>query len=382
VQHRRGADPAFLKTVWTLQLLRGFGLGLLSLVVAPLVAAVYSDERLLWVLPAIGLTGVIAGFNSTRLLTVVREMALGRPTLLELAAQAGAALLAISWAWISPGVWALIAGSLASALIRLVLSFRLPGQIHHRLSWNPGLMREAVPFAGWIWLSTLVTFLASQTDRLILGKLFTLDLLAVYGIALVLSELPRNVVSVLSTNVLYPMLTRVAQQNPAQLRRALLRTRWGLLLVMAVGLVVLAGFGDMLVQRLYDHRYAAAAWMLPLLAIGVWPSILAYTLDPSLLALGVPRYAVYGHIGRALFTAVGLPIGFLLAGPLGAVLVVALNDLPFYAQILRGISRHGLKSPTQDLLATLAFASLLAAVLVWRSSVGLRLPFALPGVFG
>lgn len=376
VHNQRANEPDFLASMWTLQVVRGLGLGVASVVLAPLVAGFYGDDRLLWIVPGIGVTCVIAGFNSTRLLTSVRDLELGGPTRLESVAQVLSAGVAIAWAWVNPTVWALVAASVASALIRLVLSHRLPSQPRHRLLLDRASLRAAFPFGKWIWLATLFTFLATQVDRMMVGKLFTLELLGIYGIALTLSELPRNVITVLSTNVLYPTLTRVARERRDELRDSLLSVRWRVLVALALALVLLAGFGDVFVARLYDQRYAAAAWMLPVLALGVWPSVLAHTMDPALLALGVPRFATYGHLGRILFTLVGIPLGYVVAGLGGAVVIVALNDLPFYVSIARGLSQHRLSSAAQDLKASLLFAVLLFLVLVTRASVGLGFPIA------
>lgn len=376
VHNERATEPDFLASLWTLQVVRGIGLGVMSVLLAPLVAGFYDDDRLLWIIPAVGVTSVIAGFNSTRLLTSVRDLELGGPTRLESVAQLVSAGVAIVWAWVNPTVWALVVASVASAVIRLVLSHRLPSQPRHRLLLDRASLRAAFPFGKWIWLATLFTFLATQVDRMMLGKLVTLELLGIYGIALTLSEVPRNVITVLSTNVLYPTLARVARERRHELRDSLLGLRWRVLVVLAVTLVVMVGFGDVFVARLYDRRYAAAAWMLPLLALGVWPSVLAHTMDPALLAVGVPRYATYGHLGRILFTLVGIPLGYLLAGLGGAVVIVALNDLPFYVSIARGLSHHRLSSAAQDLKASLFFAILLFLVMLIRAGLGLGLPVA------
>jgi hypothetical protein len=45
------------------------------------------------------------------------------------------------------------------------------------------------------------------------------------------------------------------------------------------------------VLLLYDNRYQAAAWMLPILALGIWPRLLCATIDSSLIALGKMQYS-------------------------------------------------------------------------------------------
>jgi O-antigen/teichoic acid export membrane protein len=379
VRRRLESQPAFLATAWTLQIARGGAIWLACALLAPAAAWLYDDQRLLWILPMIGLSSVIAGFNSTSLLTTLRELALGPLTMLELASQVLAIAVMVAWAWLSPTVWALVAGWIAAALVRLVLSFRLPASAPHRFCLDGESVAEILAFARWIMPASVLTFLAGQADRAILGKLFSLELLGVFGIAYALSQAPRMLISSLSNRVIYPAVVKLAELNELDqqsLRDSLLRARWTPLLLIAAGLAVLVGFGDLLVRVLFDQRYGGAAWMLPLLAAGIWPSVLASSMSPSLFAIRAPRYVTYGNLARLAFTVAALPLGYLLAGPLGAVAAVALDELPFYLPLQRGLRRHGLSSLGQDLAATAAFALLLTLLLAGRQVAGLGSPLA------
>jgi hypothetical protein len=56
------------------------------------------------------------------------------------------------------------------------------------------------------------------------------------------------------------------------------------------------------------------------------------------------------------------------------VIVVALNDIPFYGPIAYGLWREGLNSVSQDIKATALFLGLLTVVLILRFSLGFGLP--------
>src|SRR5438128_156141 len=116
VRAPRGDDPAFLKTAWTLQIVRGFGLACVCLVIAWPMGALYGDRRLIWVLPMIGLANLIAAFNSTSLATLQRRMAVRTLVVVDVGTQVFSGVLMIAWARVSPGIWALIAGTMAAAV--------------------------------------------------------------------------------------------------------------------------------------------------------------------------------------------------------------------------------------------------------------------------
>jgi O-antigen/teichoic acid export membrane protein len=114
--------------------------------------------------------------------------------------------------------------------------------------------------------------------------------------------------------------------------------------------------------------------MLPILALGIWPIVLSETLGRCLSGLGKPQYAAWGSFYRFLFIVIGLPWGFSQLGILGALLVIALNDLPTYLAVSYGLWREKLLCLRQDIQATVVFWGLVILMLVARSLLGIELP--------
>lgn len=374
VRDPRGDSPEFLNTAWTLQIIRGCGLASLCFLLAAPMASFYGDQRLRWILPLIGLSSVAAGLTSTNLISFQRHMVVKPVVVMDLAIQAISGVLMLSWAWFRPSVWALVGGSLAPSVLKMVWSHFLIPERTARMAWERAAVREILIFGRWVWMASILTFLASQIDRLILGKLLTLQMLGVYSIATMIAEVPRALVLAMLRNVMFPAYSKSARLPRPDLRLRVLRYRSGLLAAMGCAVAALAVGGDVLIRMLYDERYAAGSWMLPLLALGIWPSVLAKTIESSLAAIGKPRYAAFGDLVKVLFTVIGIPLGFSLAGTAGAVIVVALNDIPYYGQIAYGLWREGLSSFAQDLKATAFLAALLSLALAARLLLGFRIP--------
>jgi O-antigen/teichoic acid export membrane protein len=374
IRDPRGGEPDFLNTAWTMQIVRGFGIAVFCALIAWPVSLFYADRRLLWILPVIGLANLASGFNSTSLLTLRRNMRIRQLVTVEIGTQILSGAVMIVWARLSPTYWALVAGAVAAAAIRMAWSHWLLSERHDRLMWERRAVHELLHFGRWVWISSILLFLAAQIDRLILGKLVSWQTLGIYGLAAAIAEVPRTLVGALNNDVIYPSFAKSVVLPRAELRARIVRHRWPLLVVMAVGIAALAVIGDGVMRFLYDKRYASGAWMLPVLALGIWPSALAGTVDSSLFAIGQPRYAASANLLKTLFTAIGLPIGFLLMGTAGAVLVVAMNDLPYYGRIAHGLWREGLSTWQQDLKATLLLAAILALGLLIRSALNLGTP--------
>ncbi|MDJ0734016.1 MAG: oligosaccharide flippase family protein [Nostocaceae cyanobacterium] len=373
VRHKRGDDPDFLNTAWTLQVIRGLGLWIATFLIAWPVATFYKEPKLLLFIPIIGLNVVIGGFKSTGVFTLNRHLLQGKLTRFELVGAGIKHMVTITWAWVNPTVWALVNGGLISGLVDLVRSHRLVPEIPNRFAWDKDAAKELLSFGQWIFISTAITFLAMQSDRLILGKLFTLEMLGVYTVAFTLADLPKLIFGSLSYRVIFPVISKFAELPRQSLRAKILSIRWLLLVGMGVCVAVLVFCGDFLILLLYDQRYNDAAWMLPILALGIWPYLLMLLSSPTLLAVGKPIYLAWGNFLKFTYMLCVLPLAFSYMGLLGAVIAIALNDIPFYAAINYGLWREGLASIVQDIQATLLLVGLIVILCSARYFLGFGL---------
>jgi O-antigen/teichoic acid export membrane protein len=376
IQNPRGDEPVFLNTAWTLQVLRGGGLWLMTLLLAWPVARFYHEPRMIALFPVLGFGCVIAGFASPSLLTLARHMGVGKTSLLELLGQIVYFAVTTVWALIDPSLWALVGGRMASELCRTVGSlFLLPG-FRPSFVWDRECVRELLHFGKWILVGTALTFLATQSDRLILGKLVSIETLGVYGIAFSLSDLPRQIIMMFCTRVGYPFIAKFAQHPRAEYRAVLLKYRLPVLAVGGLGLILVICSGDQLVFHLYDHRYRAASWMVGVLAAGLWHTTLYSTLSPAILALSKAHYNAAANLLYCISLFTLIPLGFHYYGIVGAVVAVAVGDLPIYFIVLYAAYREKVDTFLQDVLMTVAFVVTLACALALRFALGFGQPFS------
>lgn len=372
VQHQRGEEPDFYNTAWSMQVVRGMVLWLCCLLIAWPVAQIYNQPILLQLIPVVGLTTLIDGLRSTALYTLNRHLAIKQLAIFELKCQLAGLIATILLAAIYHSVWAIVVANLIASVLQLVWSHRLDPQHRNHLTWDTSAAQSIFSFGKWIFISTAATYLAEQSDRLLLGKLISPSALGVYGIALALSDIPRTVLMALSSKVLFPVFAQYSDLPRPEFRDKILKHRQPYLLIGVLSVALLTGFGDLIIQFLYPDSYSSAAWILPILAIGFWPRILTQTIDQALFAVGQSRYPAYGSFGKFLYMIIGLPLGFYALGGdqgqglLGAVLVIAFNDLPFYTVIMYGLGREKLLCFKQDVVATLLFLALLTALLTGR----------------
>lgn len=331
IQNRRGEEPAFLRTAFTIQVVRGFLLWGVSALLAWPAAAFFGKNdplgwELLYILPVIGVSAAISGFNSTCVFTLNRRMQFAKITLLELVPHAVSIAVMVVWAWLFPSVWALVGGWILASAVKLVMSHAFNRPQRDRLGWDPESARELVHFGGWIFLSTIMAFLAGSLDRLALGRLLTLTELGLYSISLNFARLGVEVATRLANTVLFPLLSR-HQDDPKTLVRKSLKARALVLLAGGALASAFAIFAPTFFEHLYDHRYAEAGPISRWIAIYIWALIVLSSMERVPLALGhakalfVSNLVVTGGYGLAVagYHLHGLP-GFILGLSCGVFL--------------------------------------------------------------
>jgi O-antigen/teichoic acid export membrane protein len=362
IQSPRGDDPRFLNTAWTLQSIRGCILWTIALALAWPAAHFYRDPRLLFVLPVLALSTLISGLFSINLLSLARHMSVRRLFAIEFSTQIFVLIVTVSCALHFRNVWALVIGNVAGSLYKLALSYqpRITPGIRPRFLWDDASMKEIIHFGKWIFLGTAFWFFASQSDRLILGKLVPLSILGVYGIAFSISDIPRAVIYAFSQKVGYPFISRIIHLPMAEFRASFLRYRMYALMAGGFCLSLMVSWGGWVALKVYPARYADAGWMIPVLALGLWHTLLYQTSAPVLFSLGKSKYTAVGNGYYCAAILLGIPTAFHFFGLLGAVIAVAAGDFPLYVVVQFGATREGVRPLRQDLFLTLAFLSTLA----------------------
>jgi O-antigen/teichoic acid export membrane protein len=369
VQNRRGDEPAFYNTAWTVQAIRGVVLLLATCLVAWPAAQFYDEPRLTWLLPISAAASVLAGLNSTALFAVRRHLQLGRLTLLDLTAQIVGVGVMVGLAWRTAGVEALIAGTIASAAVTLAGSHFLVAGYRNRPNWDRAALVELFHFGKWIFLSTIVTFCALQIDRLLLGKLLTKELLGIYSVAAAIALLPNMILQTLAGAVLYPLLARWARRSPDDLRRRVADARDALLAMGSFFVVGIVLEAPTFFQLLYDDRYAAAGDVARWLACGVWLTMLSTTIERVPQALGDTRSLAVYNFCKLAACATLATIGFSCGGLAGFILGHACGILIGHVVLSAAAAGHQVSVWRQDVSASAATAIFAFFGLTLASSV-------------
>ena len=315
-------------------------------------------------LPVAGLTAVLSGFYPTKLFTANRDLMLGRLTGVDLTAQAISILTMIAFAWATESVWSLIVGTLVGEVSKVFLYNNfLPGPAN-RFSWDRSAARELFSFGKWIFLSTACTFALSQGDRAVLGKYLSIGDLGVYNIGFFLASVPAMLASACSSKLIFPLYRKKppseSMANRAQIRKTRMLLNGFLLCVD----FVLMFAGIVLIETLYDERYAMAGPIVVLIACAQVPKILWINYGGALLAVGESRRFAYFLGASAALQTAFLIVGVAEFGLIGAIFAPTLAAVLTYPMISMYVARHGAWDPLHDSVLS-SIAALVSILACW-----------------
>jgi O-antigen/teichoic acid export membrane protein len=371
VQSKRGDDPIFLNTAWTVQIARGFALWIGSCLLAVPAAHFFNESQLMYILPVSGLTALVSGFSTTKLATANRQLKLGRLTFVDLGSSVAGLIVMITGAWLYRSVWALVVGGVIGSLIRVIAGhIFLEGQ-PNRFCWEKESLQSLKNFGRWIFFSTVLAFFASQGDRLVMGRLMDVKFLGIYTIALGLSGMADQVVDQISSRVLFPSYAELVRERPENLYRTL---RKGRLILISVSLgcsLFFVVFGKFLIAHMYDERYTEAGWILRVLAIGLVARTLSATYGDVLLAKGKTFLMMVLLIFYTTFQFTAMVVGHhfgsthgLIGGIHGLIIGIAATNWMAYCTDVIFYAREGLWQPEVD-LPVIAVVLMMVGIVVY-----------------
>ncbi len=350
VRDERGDQPAYLNTAWTLQVMRGALIWAISGLLAYPASVIYEAPVLAYLIPAIGFTACIQGFNAPIILILKRHLKVRQLISWEVSTQAITIALTVLLAWQYQSVWAIAIGGILGALVGCLISY-LMSQQTPRFYLEPSSLENIFSFGKWIFLSTALTFLIQQGDVLILGAFLSKKHLGMFSIAAIWSRMVLQLVLKINDQVMLPLISEAYRGERGSIREKIQRGRIYLLLLTMPATWCMVVFGQLLIELLYDPRYYSAGWMLQVLAIGAVGSVITATAGTALLSFGDSFHFMLYQVSRAILLLICMLIGGYYFDILGLVFGVALSKFLGYPLLAIALKRHGVWLPMVDLCA-------------------------------
>ena len=326
-----------ISTLFWINMLVGALLWLLTVAMAPFIAAFYREPRL-FAVTAVLAAGFIfnaAGVQHSALLQ--RQMRFTTIAVIGVISLVVGTAIAIGGAKAGYGYWALVAMSISIPLIGTIGAWLSAG-------WIPGMpkrktgIRSMMRFGATVSLNGIVAYLAYNADKVLIGRFWGSDVLGIYGRAYQLTNIPTENLNGAVGEVAFSALSRV-QDDPDRFRSYFLKG-YSLVLAMTLPLTIACVlFANDVVLVLLGPKWMDAVPLFRLLAPTIMTFALINPLGWLLWSLGLVRRS----LKIALIFAPTIVAGYFLGlpyGPKGVAFaysaVMALWVLPFIAWCVKG----------------------------------------------
>jgi O-antigen/teichoic acid export membrane protein len=360
VHSRHGDEAQLLNTAWTMQIARGFLIWLSCCSCAAALyfagrfgwlptGSVYAAAELPWVLALSSLTAVVQGCETTKRFTADRRIEQGRIVLIELTSLLSSIAVTIIGAHLTRSIYAIVAGSLVSAVCSVALGHLLLHGHRNRLAWHWEHARAIFHYGKWVLASSLLFVLAYNGDKLLLGMWVTPAVLGCYAIAQNLAQVLDSVSGKVFTHIAGPAFGDVFRNDPSRIREVYLRLRlpFDLLFIGMAGLVF--ALGPSLVHLMYDPRYAEAGSMLQILSCAL--IFTRYGISGNVyLALNEPKAQTWMSLARLIAFYTIVPMAYRMFGVHGVYWAIALHGAASAPVVWWFDRRFGLSSWRHELL--------------------------------
>lgn len=362
VSNRNGDKPDFYNSAWTIQIIRGILLFGIALLLANPIAGFYESRELVEIIPVVAIVFLLTGFQSPSRYILQKRQEVKTLAYFDVFTGVVTAVVHIALALYSPTIWALVVGLVLSTAICSAASFFLIDWRTHRIAVHKEHVKAIISFGKWVFASSIVFFLAMNFDRLYFAKEIPFALLGIYGIARTFSDMIALLAQRVGNMMVFPKVAGFAKER-SELRPAISGLRKKALLAAALGLSLVVAVSDVIIVLLYDDRYLAAAFFLPILMAGTWFSILSTIGESCMLGIGKSVHTAQANLAKLVWLVIAVPLALTYYGFVAALCVIAVADLFRYISLAVSQWLEGLSFLRQDIVLLILFLLLIAG---WR----------------
>lgn len=259
---RKGDIAGYLDAAWTMLVIRGLAIFAFLFLAAPAAASFFGTPKAEAVIRVIGLSVVISAFSNIGIVVFQKELDFKKLAGYHLSTAVADFVVAVGLAYLLKDAWALVFGLLSASVVGCAVSYL----IH---PYRPGFdldrekIRELFSFGKWVLGSSVLVYLVSQGDGLLVGKMLGVTALGFYQLAAKIANTPATEIVHIVSQVTLPAYSSL-QDNNARLRSAFIKVS-GVTSVLSFGVAGMVGF---LAPELVE-LFLGAKWrpVIPLLQV-------------------------------------------------------------------------------------------------------------------
>jgi O-antigen/teichoic acid export membrane protein len=328
IRHEDGDKKQFIDTLWSVRLGRACANAILLFIAAPYITDWYGLPEITDALRLFSIWFVLAGLESMSFLLAVRHKNTKILNYTQLVATLVSTIFAISYSYLQRDHMGMVYAALLDRALVSAASYAFYRQSRPKIGFDRDAGWALFHFAKYVIPSSLMTLVIVQFDKVIFLKLFTLELLGVYGLAINVIGPVQSLTSRVCQNVLYPRCAENFRADRSSFVEKYYTDNYKLHAFTILLPAILCGAGSLLIHILYDERYAIAGFVLQLFGMRALIATFASSSEFLLFASGLIRIQFWGNLIRLTWFVPAVLIGYAVAGFQGFVAMAMLEMLP------------------------------------------------------
>ncbi len=284
--HRRDPDERFLNTALAANISGSLVLCVGLFFVAPGIASFYGEPEMTGVLRLMGLALILDAVFYVPDGLLRKELEFKSRALPEIAGTLGAGVVTIVLLLSGVGVLSYAVGFVFESAIRCVLTLR-------RISWLPRArfswtsLKEIISYGKHILGASLATYMASNADYFVVGRVLGAGPLGLYTLAFNLANYPVSNFAQILSRLAFPTFAAL-QEDSAYARRVYLKMIRVVAALIIPILVVLAFLAPLLVVELLGEKWRPAIFPLQVMVVSGISRAVSIPGTDLLRAMGFP----------------------------------------------------------------------------------------------
>ena len=298
IQNKDGGKPEFLNMAWWFSAVRGGVLFAVAWMLAPLmcdfyfegksqVLASYDMQELTLMVRVAFLSMLFTGLISPRAYIMEKQFRFARVVGYMQSAALTGTILTIILSFVLQNAWAMVIGFTCQGVLRMVMSYAFCPFLP-RLNYNRESMVQLGRFGLGMWGAPFFAYIAFNIDILVGGKVLGPELMGLYGFAVGLAYIPRELFARIINPLLMPAFAE-RQNNPGKLRKAVSQLAGYLLMLCLPFILVSFLFHKQILATIYGNNFELVSQVFAIFTVNVLLIMLSMIFVSLLMALGKPE---------------------------------------------------------------------------------------------
>lgn len=320
-------------------------------IAAPFIAQFYRIPLLSDVLRVQGLILIINASASIHANRLTKQFKFKKLAIVALASNIFSAIVAILMAYNGFGVWALVAQSLSSGIVRNMI-FWITNKWKPLFVFSMKSFKELFSFGFYVFLGNMVNQIGNSVQTLLIGRIYNASQLGYYSKATHTESLAAHSISDVLLQVTYPLYSELQHQREAMIS-AISKITMAVSYITFPIMALLILLAKPLFIILYSDRWLPSVPYFQLLCLGGFAACLQGVNYQPIAAIGKSKLLFKWTVIKRIVGTTILIGGLLLWGIIGLLIALVIYNIFLYVVNAVLVAKHigyKLDAQMQDLL--------------------------------